>query len=55
VGYPRAARLIDRLCELGWVGPHEGSKPRKILITREQYEHIMREVDGAGGDAHDFR
>lgn len=55
VGYPRAARLIDRLCELGWVGPHEGSKPRKILITREQYERIMREVDGAGGDAHDFR
>lgn len=54
VGYPRAARLIDRLCELGWVGPHEGSKPRKILITREQYENIMREVDGAGDNAHGF-
>ncbi len=54
VGYPRAARLIDRLCELGWVGPHEGSKPRKILITREQYENIMREVDGAGDNYYDF-
>ncbi|HHW93052.1 MAG TPA: DNA translocase FtsK [Clostridiaceae bacterium] len=54
VGYPRAARLIDRLCELGWVGPHEGSKPRKILITREQYEHIMREADGGGEEFHDF-
>lgn len=54
VGYPRAARLVDRLSELGWVGPHEGSKPRKILITREQYEHIMREFDGAGGNTHAF-
>ncbi len=37
VGYPRAARIVDRLCELGFVGPPEGSKPRKVLITMEEY------------------
>jgi S-DNA-T family DNA segregation ATPase FtsK/SpoIIIE len=40
VGYPRAARLIDRLHELGHIGPHEGSKPRKVLITQEQYKNL---------------
>lgn len=33
VGYPRAARLIDRMQEKGYVGPFEGSKPRKVLLT----------------------
>jgi S-DNA-T family DNA segregation ATPase FtsK/SpoIIIE len=37
VGYPRAARLIDRMNEMGYVGPFEGSKPRKVLITQTQY------------------
>lgn len=37
IGYPRAARLIDRLHELGFVGPPEGSKPRKVLITMAEY------------------
>jgi DNA segregation ATPase FtsK/SpoIIIE-like protein len=37
VGYPRAARLIDRMHEMGYVGPFEGSKPRKILISAAQY------------------
>ncbi len=37
VGYPRAARLIDRMNEMGYVGPFEGSKPRKVLITPGQY------------------
>ncbi len=54
VGYPRAARLIDRLSERGWVGPHEGSKPRKILITREQYEQLMRGMDGVDGGFNGF-
>lgn len=38
LGYSRAAHLIDQMEELGIVGPFEGSKPRKILITRDQME-----------------
>lgn len=42
VGYGRAAKIIDRLEEMGFVGPADGNKPRKILITREELaEHMM--------------
>ena len=37
IGYPRAARIIDRLYELDIIGPFEGSKPRKVLITPQEY------------------
>ena len=37
LGYSRAARIVDRMEELGIVGPFEGSKPRKVLITRETW------------------
>ncbi len=37
VGYTRGSRLIDIMEELGYVSPYEGSKPRKVLITKEQY------------------
>ncbi len=40
VGYARAARIIDQLEEIGVVGPHEGSKPRKVLINVEELEQI---------------
>jgi len=40
VGYSRAARLIDMLEQNGIVGPLEGSKPRAILITPEEYDDI---------------
>jgi S-DNA-T family DNA segregation ATPase FtsK/SpoIIIE len=36
VGYTRAGRLIDELERFGVVGKHEGSKPRKVLMNREQ-------------------
>ena len=42
VGYGRAAKIIDRLEEMGFVGPADGNKPRKILVTREELaEHMM--------------
>lgn len=38
IGYTRAARIIDQLEEHGFIGGYEGTKPREILISREQYE-----------------
>ncbi len=38
LGYSRAARLIDMLEEQGVVGPYEGSKPRQVLLTIEEFE-----------------
>jgi S-DNA-T family DNA segregation ATPase FtsK/SpoIIIE len=38
VGYARARRIIVELSQLGIVGPHEGSKSRKVLITPDEYE-----------------
>ncbi len=37
LGYARAARIVDELEEKGIVGPFEGAKPRKVLITRQQW------------------
>ncbi|RKP55517.1 DNA translocase FtsK [Cohnella endophytica] len=37
IGYTRAARLIDSMEAKGVVGPYEGSKPREVLMTMEQY------------------
>ncbi len=39
IGYNRAARLIDALEDGGVVGPHEGSKPRRVLIFKEEEGH----------------
>ena len=41
LGYSRAARIVDQMEEIGVVGPFEGSKPRKILITREQWQEMQ--------------
>lgn len=40
LGYARAARIVDELEEMGIVGPFVGSKPREILITKEQWEQM---------------
>ena len=41
LGYARAARIVDELAEKGIVGPYEGSKPRKVLITKEQWYEMQ--------------
>ncbi len=38
LGYARAARIVDEMEEKGIVGPFQGSKPRAILVSREQWE-----------------
>ena len=46
-GYARSGRIIDQMEQRGIIGPSEGSKPRKVLITRQQWiEMSMNEVDG---------
>ena len=49
VGYARAARLIDEMNQRGIVGPSEGSKPRKVLLTREAWLE-MSALNGAPPD-----
>ncbi len=41
IGYNRAARLIDLMEERGIVGPADGSRPRKVLLSLEQYEELV--------------
>ena len=48
LGYARAARIVDKLEKIGVVGPFEGSKPRKVLITREEYLEMRMTYEGNG-------
>jgi len=43
VGFNRAARIMDQLEEAGIVGPEEGTKPRKVLMSPEQFENFLEE------------
>ena len=46
MGYARAGRLIDEMEQMGIVGPHEGSKPRQVLITYQQWlERNLQQAD----------
>jgi S-DNA-T family DNA segregation ATPase FtsK/SpoIIIE len=42
IGFNRAARIMDQLADAGVVGPEEGTKPRKILMTIDQFEEFMQ-------------
>ena len=46
LGYSRAARLVDQMEEKGIVGPFEGSKPRQLLITKEQWQEMQMRSGG---------
>ena len=41
LGYGRAAKLIDKMEQLGYVGPPEGQKPREVLITKQMYMEMV--------------
>lgn len=43
IGFNRAARIMDQLCDAGVVGPEEGTKPRKVLMTMEEFQNYMEE------------
>lgn len=43
IGFNRAARIMDQLCEAGVVGEEEGTKPRKVLMSAEQFEQYIEE------------
>ena len=41
IGFNRAARIMDQLAEAGVVGPEEGTKPRKILMTMDEFLQML--------------
>ena len=41
IGFNRAARIMDQLCDAGVVGPEEGTKPRKVLMSMEEFQDYM--------------
>ncbi len=44
IGFNRAARIVDQLEEAGVVSAEEGTKPRKVLMSLEQFENYLDEV-----------
>ncbi len=51
LGYARAGRLIDQMEQMGIVGPPDGSKPRQVLITYQQWlEMNMQKSDDSDAD-----
>ncbi|MCM1173879.1 MAG: DNA translocase FtsK [Blautia sp.] len=44
IGFNRAARIMDQLCEAGVVGEEEGTKPRKVLMSMEEFEQLTEEI-----------
>lgn len=42
IGFNRAARIMDQLTEAGVVGPEEGTKPRKLLMTKEEFAQFLQ-------------
>ena len=43
IGFNRAARIMDQLADAGVVGAEEGTKPRKVLMSMEQFENMIEQ------------
>ncbi len=50
LGYARAGRIIDKLEKMKIISPFEGSKPRKVLITPEEYMELKMRYEGKDGE-----
>ncbi|WP_027363775.1 DNA translocase FtsK [Desulfotruncus alcoholivorax] len=50
IGYARAARLIDIMEKKGYVGGYEGSRPRALLITKEEYDRFNNQSETRAGN-----
>ncbi len=48
IGFNRAARIMDQLCEAGVVGGEEGTRPRKILMTIDDFEQYLKQLNDEG-------
>lgn len=46
LGYARAARIMDQMEERGIIGPYQGSKPREVMITRQQWLEMKNRSEG---------
>ncbi len=53
LGYARASRIIDDLEERGIIGPFEGSKPRKVLISKQQWYEMNALAQGGAAQTTD--
>lgn len=42
IGFNRATRIMDQLCDAGVIGPENGTKPRKILMSMEEFEEYLK-------------
>lgn len=54
VGYARAGRIMDQLEEIGFVGPADGNKPRKVLVSRAQYLEMKASGNDETAQADDY-
>lgn len=52
LGYARAARIIDELETNGIIGPYEGAKPRKVLVTKQQWYEMNALAQGGANKAY---
>ena len=51
IGYGKAAKIIDQMYEMGYVSEADGNKPRRILITKQEfYEKVVNDDMSFGGD-----
>ncbi len=48
IGYGRAARIVDQLHDAGVLGPPDGSKPREVLMSHDQFDRMMSGAQAEG-------
>ena len=52
LGYARAARIVDELEERGIIGPYEGAKPRKVLVSKQQWLEMNALAQGGANKSY---